>query len=165
MEKAPLKYGQIRGGNSGFVIDITDAQYIKAASGRFMKRNATTGKAEVLGASDGAVVIGWMEWGGDDTSTSSKKGWIVNDLSAVFRIPLAYDASSYTVNYSIAIKGETCDVVVVSNTQYANPTDASTGHMIIVGGLAATGTTLGVYDGYLDVMLNDAAMLRLGVGA
>jgi len=158
-----LKYGWIRGGISGFPIDITDAEVFAAQSGRFLFRNVTTGYGEIANTTDD--IIGHAEFGGDDSSTSNIKVMCINDLAAVFRIPLAYDASSYTVNYSVAILGECCDLVVSGGVQYANPTVATNKSLLIVGGKAAESTTIVATDGYLDVQINPSALGNLGVGA
>jgi len=157
-----LKYGQIRGGCNGFPIDITDAEAFAAQSGRFLFRNVTTGYGEIADTTD--TIIGHAE-SGVVASSSSKRVKCVNDLSAVFRIPLIYDASTYTVNYSDAILGECCDLKVSGGKQYANPTSASTKSLSIVGGKAATGTDIASNDGYLDVQINPSALGNLGVGA
>jgi hypothetical protein len=161
--KAPLKYGLITGESRGRSIDVTDAQAIYAASGRFAVRNATTGYAEIAQASS-AHIIGWLEGpGGDNTSTSNVKCKLLRNPSNVYRIPLAYDGTTYTVNYSKALKYENCDLLL-STRQYGNPTVVTKGHLIIVGGKAATGTTLCVTDGYLDVIIHPSLFLDLGVG-
>jgi len=161
--KAPLKYGLISGDSRGQSIDVSDSEAIYAASGRFVDRNASTGKAEIASAAS-THLIGWLEGpGGDNTSTSNVKCKLLTGKSNVYRIPLAYDASSYTVNYSIALKYENCDLLQ-STRQYGNPTVVVKGHLVIVGGLAATGTTLCATDGYLDVMIHHGLWLDLGVG-
>ena len=161
--KAPFKYGLVSGESRGQEIDVTDAQAIYARSGRFAVRNVTTGYAEIAQASS-AHIIGWLEGpGGDDTSTSGVKCKLLKNRSNIYRIPLAYDNSTYTVNWSNAIRYENCDLLR-STYQYANPTVVIKGHVIIVGGLAATGTTLCVSDGYLDVMIHPSLFLDLGVG-
>jgi len=157
-----LKYGQIRGGHAGFAIDITDAEVFNNQSGKFLFRNVTTGYGEVADTTD--AIIGHAEVEAI-ASTSRKRVWCVSDSGAVFRIPLIYDAVTYTVNYSDAILGECCDLKVSGGIQYANPTVASKKSLIIVGGKAATGTTIASNDGYLDVMINPSALGNLGVGA
>jgi len=157
-----LKYGQISGGNQGFPIDITDAEAMAAQSGRFLFRNTSTGYGEIADTTD--AIIGHAE-SAIVASTSGLRVNCVNDLTAVFRIPLIYDASTYTVNYSKAIIGEACDLKVSGGKQYANPTQASTKSLLIVGGKAATGTDIVSNDGYLDVMINPSALGNLGVGA
>jgi len=157
-----LKYGQIRGGHNGFPIDITDAEAVAAQSGRFLFRNVTTGYGEIADTTDD--VIGHAECA-TDAVTASVKVWCVNDLTAIFRIPLIYDNSTYTVNYSKVIIGEACDIKVSGGKQYANPTAATNKTLLIVGGKAATGTDIASNDGYLDVMINPSMLGNLGVGA
>jgi len=157
-----LKYGQLRGGHNGFPVDITDGEVFAAQSGRFLFRNVTTGYGEIADTTDD--ILGFAE-SAADASAASKKVWCVNDLTAVFRIPLIYDASTYTVNFSKAILGEACDVKVSGGKQYANPTTATNKSLLIVGGKAATGTAIASNDGYLEVQINPNALGNLGVGA
>ena len=157
-----LKYGQIRGGSNGFPIDITDAEVIKNQSGKFLFRNVTTGHGEIADTTDD--IIGHAE-SAADAVTASVRVKCVNDLTAVFRIPLIYDGSTYTVNYSDAILGEACDLKVSDDVQYANPTVATNKSLLIVGGKAATGTDIASNDGYLDVQINPNQLGNLGVGA
>ena len=157
-----LKYGQIRGGKEGFTVDVTDGEVISNQSGRFAFRNVTTGYAEIADTTDD--IMGFLE-APADASTSSRRAKCVVDLTAVFRIPLIYDNSTYTVNFDKTIVGECCDLKVSGGIQYANPTVATNKSLIIVGGKAATGTAIASNDGYLDVMINPSALGNLGVGA
>jgi len=157
-----LKYGQIRGGHNGFPIDITDAEVFNPQSGHFLFRNVTTGYGEVADTTD--AIIGHAEvW--KIASSSSLKVWCVNDLTAIFRIPLIYDNSTYTVNFDKTIIGEACQIKVSGGIQYVNPTVVTTKSLLIVGGKAATGTAIASNDGYLDVQINPSALGNLGVGA
>ncbi len=85
-------------------------------------------------------------------------------------LPLAYDGSTYDCNYSTALNGESCDIVVINGVQYVNVSASSKDVVTIVGGKAATaaftdgsvtGLTLG--DGYVDVQLIAAKMYSQGV--
>ena len=156
-----LRYGYVKGGKVSTPWAWTDAETVKGQSGRFVFRNITTGLIEIANTTDD--IVGFAEEG--DLTTSDSESNVIIDLTAVFSIPLAYDASTYTVNYSQTIQGECCDLVVVSDVQYANPTVATNKTLLIVGGVAATGTTVGVNDGYLLVMINPSALGNLGVGA
>ncbi len=157
-----LKYGHIHGGKVAMPWTMTDAEVIAAQSGRFVFRNVTTGLAEIADTTD--VIFGWAE-AGVESSTSGLVVNVIVDLTAVFRIPLIYENSSYTVNFSAVIKGECCDLKISSGVQYADPTNPSTKQLLIVGGKAATGTSIIGNDGYLDVMINPSALGNLAVGA
>lgn len=161
-----LRFGHIRGPVTTFPCPMTDSETVKLRSGRFVTRNASTGAFEIADTTED--VWGWVEPDDDGdgsvtTSSSTFLGLDGND--AVFRIPLIYDGSTYTVNFSQAIVGECCDLKVVSGVQYANPTAATNKSLLIVDGKAATGTTVGTNDGYLDVKINGSARANLGVGA
>ena len=160
---AELKYGCINGDHKTAVpVSITDAEAIKMQSGRFAARNTTTGAMEIADTTE--KLYGWLEFGGDDSSTSGQVANLIVDVTAIFRIPLIYDASTYTVNYSEALIGETCDLKVSGGVQYAHPEGHSANQIVIVGGKAATGTDISAADGYLDVMLNPNSMHDLYVG-
>ena len=155
------KYGHIAGGKVSVPWAWTDSETVKMQSGRFVTRNSSTGAIEIADTTEDV----WGHAEESDLTTSTSTSNVCIDLTAVFRIPLAYDASTYTVNYSQAIQGECCDLVVSSSVQYANPAAATNKSLIIVGGKAATGTTVTAGDGYLDVMINPQAQANLGVGA
>lgn len=157
-----LKYGHIRGGKEGFTVDITDGEAIANQSGRFAFRNVTTGYAEIADTTDD--IMGFLE-APEDSSTSSRRAKCINDLTAVFRIPLIYDNNTYTVNFDKTIIGECCDLKVSGGKQYVNPTVVTNKSVLIVGGKAAAGTDIVSNDGYLDVMINPSALGNLGVGA
>lgn len=158
-----LKYGHLRGGQTSIPgWQMTASETIKDKSGRFVTRNVTTGYIEIADTTED--IFGWVE-AEEKTSVSGDVFNVIVDTTAVFRMPLIYDASTYTVNYSAALMGETCDPKVSGGVQYCNPTAATNNSFIIVGGQAATGTTIGVNDGYVDVMMNVNAMHALAVGA
>lgn len=157
-----LKCSWKRGGKTSFPIEVTAAEAIYAKSGRFISRNTSTGFGEIADTTDD--LFGWIE---AEEDTSSDSGAIFNcicDITAVFNMPLIYDNSSYTVNFSVALLGETCDIKV-DTYQYCNPTAASNNSLIIVGGEAAVGTTIINTDGWVEVMMNPNAMHQLAVGA
>ena len=161
-----LRFGYIRGGKTSFPINITDSEVFLPWSGRFLARNATTGYGELADVGDLATLIGFAEapirTAGSETTSSDVYNCIC-DLTAVFRIPLIYDSSTYRVNWSVALMYESCDLKV-STVQYANPTVATSKQIILVGGQAATGTTITYADGWVDCMLNYHTMLNLAVG-
>ncbi len=151
-----MTFGHIRGGDSSFPLPMGASEVIKLQSGRFVK-NDGSGRGEIAG--DGhTTLMGFVE-AGDITCSSTESGTTlkcIDDLTAVFRIPVRYRSATYTVNYSDALIGTKHDLVVVSSIQYANLTDASEGTIIIVGGKAATSVTAN--DGYVDVRLNPETM-------
>jgi len=156
MTMKELSFGHIRGGQSGFDLSMGASEVIKALSGRFVK-NDGSGRGEVAG--DGHTTLMGFVQSGDLTCSATEAGTklkCITDVTAVFRIPMAYDGSTYTVNYSTAIDGTKHDLVVVSNIQKANITDASEGTIIVVGGKAASSATAD--DGYIDCMLNPETM-------
>ena len=163
------KYGQIRGGHNGFALNMGASETFFSKSGRFVA-NDTDGRGELADQND-STLQGFVREGapsngagGGGLDTSSTEGadvfWCVMDLTAVFRLPLAYDASTYDRNYSTALNGESCDIVVINEIQYCNVSASSKDVVRIVGGKAASaawtdgsvdGVCLG--DGYVDVML------------
>lgn len=157
-----LKYGHIRGGKVSMPWTMTDGEVINPQSGRFVFRNITTGLAEIADTTD--AIFGFAE-ASEDSSTSSLVIGVIMDLTAVFRIPLIYDNSTYNVNFSAVIKGECCDIKVSGGVQYADTSNNSKKQLLIVGGKAATATSIASNDGYLDVMINPSALNNLGVGA
>lgn len=145
-----LKYGHIRGGHSGYVTPIGASEVIKAKSGRFMKSDGS-GRAEV--AVDGSTeLIGFLEC--EEFTASATEGadkrWLINDLTAVFRIPVS--AGTYVK----AMKGKTCDLAVSSDIQGAKLDGSGEDTIIIVGGDD-------VNNRWVDVMLNPAKMGATGV--
>jgi len=150
--RKPLEFGWVRGGKSSFPVHMGASEVLKAASGRFIVNDAS-GRGEVAG--DGsASLMGFVESGDLTCSTTEGRTELncIDDVTAVFRIPLRYDGSTYTVNYSTAIDGTMHDLVVVSSIQYANITDADEDLIIIIGGQAATSTTAN--DGFVYCRMN-----------
>jgi len=162
-EGVQMRYGLISGPDYGFPIQMTAGEAIAWQSGRFVARNTTTGYAEIADTTDD--IIGWFEEGEDSSSDSGLIGKCLYSLDAIFRLPLIYDNSTYTTNYSAAILFESCDLKVSGGVQYADPHAATNKTLIIVGGKAATGTTIVGNDGYLDVIISPKNRLDLGVGA
>lgn len=150
--RKPLEFGWVRGGKSSFPVHMGASEVIKAASGRFVK-NDGSGRAEIAGDTH-TTLMGFVESGDLICSSTEAETELncIDDVTAVFRIPLRYDGSTYTVNYSTAIDGTKHDLVVVSSVQYANITDASEGTIIIVGGQAASSATAN--DGFVYCKLN-----------
>jgi len=141
------KYGQIRGGHSGFPLNMGAEETIYSKSGKFVANDAS-GRGE-LADQDDSYLQGWVREGqpddgvgGGGLTTSATEGadvfWCIMDLTAVFRMPLAYDASTYSRNYSTALNGESCDIVVITGVQYCNVSASSKDVVRIVGGKAST---------------------------
>lgn len=155
------KFGWIKGTKSAVPLPMGASEVIRAKSGRFVKPDASR-RGEIAGDTH-ARLMGFVE-SGDLTCNSTEGQTILNciiDINAVFRIPLFYDNSSFTVNYSDILIGTKHDLYVVNDIQYANLTDSDEDVIIIVGGLAATAAVSDgavadtVYgDGYVDVKLN-----------
>lgn len=147
---AQLKYGWIRGGRSGYIVPIGASEVIKAKSGRFVK-NDTSGRAEI--AVDGSTeLIGFLDC--EEFTASSTEGadkrFCINDLTAVFRIPI--NAGTYAAT----MVGKTCDLAVTSNIQGAKLDASGEDTVIIVGGDA-------VNNAYVDVMINPVKVGATGV--
>ena len=171
-----IRYGQIRGGHASFPLPMGASEQLYGKSGRFVTNDAS-GRGEVSGASS-ETLQGHVQSGTLTCSTTEGLTVLncVLDVTAVFRIPLAYDGSAYTVNYSSALLGEVCDLVVIDGTQYVTPTTVANELVRIVGGKAATAagtasmlagistptTGLCLGDGYIDVMINSAELYLQG---
>ena len=171
---AETKYGQIRGGHNGFSLPMGAAETFYSKSGRFVK-NDVSGRGE-LAVAGSASLQGFVRdgqpadgagGGGLDTHATTEgdsKFWCIIDLTAVFRLPLAYTAT-YTANYDDNMIGERCDLVVISEVQYVDVTNASQAVVRIVGGKAATAVFVPASvnglcqgDGYVDVMLIESKL-------
>lgn len=183
---AETRYGHIRGGQSGFAIPIGAAETFFSKSGRFVANDAS-GRAELADENDtklqGFVIEGAPDdgAGGGGLTTNATEGskemFCILDLTAIFRLPLAYDATTYDRNYSSALLGELCDIVLIDGVQYVNVSASAKDVVRIVGGKASTvaggvaflagisdaitGLTLG--DGYVDVMLVESTLYSQGV--
>ncbi len=155
--RKPQTFGCVSPSNPvGTPIGIGASEVIKLRSGRFVK-NDGSGRAEIAGNGHGTL-MGFIE-GADETAPATEGGIekkLLASSNYVFRIPLRYDGSTYSVNYSKAIDGTKHDLVVVSSIQYANITDNSEGVIIIVGGQAATSITAN--DGFVLCKLNPETM-------
>jgi len=158
-----LKYGHLRGGKTAVPWAMTASEAIADRSGKFVTRNTSTGAVEIADTTND--LFGWAEAAYDSASDSGAVYNVIVDITAIFRMPLIYDNSTYTVNYSDVLKGETCDIKVSGGIQYCDPSNATNNSLIIVGGQAATGTDISENDGYVDVMMNPNAMYQLSVGA
>lgn len=156
-----VRYGPMGQYSAGVPVGMGASEVVKARSGRFAV-NDGSGRAEIADDGD-SEIIGWVEVGEQTCSSTegATKATLIRDLDLVFRIPLAYDASTYTVNYASTLLWKTCDLKVVSTYQKANLTTADDDVLIVVGGKAATSSTAD--DGYVDVMMNPAKFGATGV--
>ena len=175
---AETRYGQIRGGHNGFSLPMGASETFYSKSGRFVK-NDVSGRGE-LALAGSSTLQGFVRDGQPDDGAGGgglgtggtegdKKFWCIIDLSAVFRLPLAYTAS-YTANYDDNMIGEHCDLVVISGVQYVDVTNSAKDVVRVVGGKAATAvfvpagiTGLTQGDGYVDVMLIESKLYAQGV--
>jgi len=151
-----LKYGPIL--NESAMVKLPRgmgaSEVVYLASGRFVT-NDGAGFLDIADDGD-SELAGWVECA-EGTTSSTAGGTKATFTPAcccptVFRIPLAYESSTYTVNYSDALLGKTCDIIRRSNIQKINLTTADDDCLIVVGGEAATSNTAD--DGYVDVMFN-----------
>jgi len=154
-----LKYGWIRGGKVSIPVPIGNGEVIHSQSGRFVKNDAS-GRAEIAGDTN-TVLWGFLECediaAADNTSEGKYTRNMIIDLTAVFRIPIRFESATYTVNYSAAVLGKSCDLVVADgDIQWANLTDGDESTIVIVGGKAASAAAAD--DGWVDVMLNPAKL-------
>ena len=160
-----LKFGPIY--NESSMVNLPRSmgasEVIKSRSGRFVIEDGS-GYLDIADDND-SELAGWVEVG--EQTANSTDGVTKCSLTpaancpTVFRVPLAYDGSTYTVNYGITLLGKTCDLIVVSTIQKINLTTADDDCLIVVGGLAATSTTAD--DGYVDVMFNPNEVGATGV--
>jgi hypothetical protein len=145
-----LKYGQISGGEQGYEHILAAAQTIVAASGKFVKRTgASTDTVTIAGDGD-TELLGHLEVEAIATTLGTEKRKVVNDLTAVFRIPV----NSGT--YEHVMKGKTCDLSVSNNVQGAQLDASTEDTLIIVNGDEVNNL-------WVDVMLNPGEMAATGV--
>lgn len=145
-----LKYGHIRGGTQGYSGIVAASQTILAASGKFVYRTGASTATYTLGADAIGEIAGWMEIEAISSTAGTEVRKIINDLTAVFRIPI----NSGT--YAEYMKGKTCDMSVSSNVQGAQLDASSEDTLIIVGGDAVNNV-------WVDVMINPNKIGATGV--
>jgi len=111
--KKDLKYGpQLPVGNCGMKVLMGASEVIKAQSGRFVKPDGTSRRAEIAGDGD-TELMGWVELHEHTTSATEggTEAWCINDLNQIFRLPV--DSGTWAVT----MVGETCDLAVSSSIQ------------------------------------------------
>lgn len=132
-EGVQLKYGIIKGEDFGVKLSVPmgASEVIKAASGRFVKNDAS-GRMEIAVAGS-TLLMGWVELG-EQTCSATEGGTVACFYPAwgaqmmVFRIPIN------TGTYAATMIGKTCDLSVVSSIQGAALGASSEDTIIIVGG-------------------------------
>ena len=153
--KLDVKFGVLDGDAKGTTVGMAASAVVKNASSRFV--TASSGNAAIAGAT-ASLLLGFVDVG--EQTCSSTAGATIATLyrnpAYVYRIPLKYDGSTYTVNYSAACIGCAFDFVVLSNVQYINLTLSTYNPLVVVGGQAASSTTAG--DGYCDVIINPSML-------
>lgn len=153
--KLDVKFGVLDGDAKGTPVGMAASAVVKNASGRFV--TASSGNAAIAGDT-ASLLLGFVDVG--EQTCSATAGATIATLyrnpAYVYRIPLKYNGSTYTVNYSSACIGCAYDFVVLSNVQYINLTLSTYNPLIVVGGQAATSATAG--DGYCDVIINPSML-------
>jgi hypothetical protein len=165
-----LKFDWIRGGKSSFPLPMGASVTIYPQSGKFVDMSGGYG---ALATASSTYLTGWVECGKwDHTANAEGAAWkasatagaqlldCIRDLTAVFRMPLAYLTATYTTNYADTLIGYLRDIYT-STYQYADLTNGTDDFLVVVGGRAATAAVAAgaVGDGYVDVMMNPATAL------
>ncbi len=134
-----IKYGQVMGPCVNLEFPVAASEIFKHLGGAFVKIDANN-RVAIAGATDTAI-IGWANTG--DFTASSTAGQTkvpVNiSLDAVYRMRL--DAAQ-TETQLKGLIGETCDMIVTSNIQYAD-VDASAQDVLLIVGYEYLGSGLG----------------------
>ena len=148
-----LRYGRIAGGELGFVLEMGASEVIKAQSGRFVSPDtaSTPNRGEIAVAGD-TELLGWIELA-EQTCSSTEggtSGWCINDLTAVFRVPVN------TGTFTRIMKGKVCDLAVTSDIQGVDLTASGEDVVWIMDGDL-------VNNYWVDVRLNPLKMCATGV--
>jgi len=146
-----LKYGHVRGGSEGFNVPIGASEVFSNASGRFVKPDGANRRAELAGDAD-TELMGFLvcEAFTSSATEGADERFCINDLTAVFRIPV--NAGTYAKT----MIGETCDLSISSNIQGAQLNASDEDTLIVVGGDVDN-------NNWVDVMLNPNKMAAVGV--
>lgn len=124
-----LKYGQISGGEgSGMYGILVAAMVVNNASGKFVYRTGASTDTVTLALDGTTELLGHLECEAIASAVGNEKRKIVDDLTAVFRIPIN---SGTFAHYMI---GKKCDISISSGIQGAQLDAATEGTLIIVGG-------------------------------
>lgn len=161
IDSKPQSCGWVYGGKSGFVLPMAASEIITANGGNFVKKDAS-GYGTQAGDGDGTLA-GSVDSGSMTTSSTAgaTKLWCIADTTARFIIPLRYDGSTYTQNWAETLRGKTCDLIVVSNVQYANLTTSDDDTIIVYDGYPASSTTAN--DGFVLCSMVPSALNTGGV--
>ncbi len=151
IDKKPLNTSWVYGGKSGFALPMAASEIISAQGGNFVKKDGS-GYGTQAGDGD-SNLAGWVDSGSMTTSSTAGDTilWCIDDVTARFLIPYRYDGSTYTATWAETLRGKRCDLIVVSDVQYANLTTSSEDVIIAYDGLPATSTSAN--DGFLLVGL------------
>lgn len=145
-----IRYGQIKGGEIGYEHLLAASQAVLPTSGHFVYRTGASTDSVTLATDGTAELLGWMECESIASSTGKESRKIINDLTAVFRMPI--DSGTYTH----LMEGKTCDLNITSSIQGAGLDQSDEDTLVIVGGDI-------VDNKWVDVMLNPNKMFTVGV--
>ena len=134
MSEKRVQYGRIRGDDRGVLGDIPVAasQAFKARSGKFVKLDAS--KHADIAESGDSELFGWALVGGDTTSSSTAAATKVSvdtSVTSIFELP--YDDTTVTEANLAELLGETCDLIVASDIQYADIGESNEDTIQILG--------------------------------
>ncbi len=126
-----LKYGQISGGEgSGMYGILVAGMVVNNASGKFVYRTGASTDTVTLALDGTTEILGFLECEAIASAVGTEKRKIIDDLTAVFRIPINGGTTFY--HYHI---GKKCDIsVATGNIQGANIAEGVEGTLIIVDG-------------------------------
>lgn len=149
-----LKYGPFKGNTELYVPGYMGAsEVISNQSGRFVVQDGA-GYLDIAAAGD-TEIAGWVEGAAQTTNATdgvTKLSLIpaAACLGMVFRIPIN------TGTFAITMRGDTCDISVVSNIQGADLTASGEDVIIILDGDL-------VNNNWVDVTLNPLKLSATGV--
>lgn len=134
-----VKYGQVAGPSVNIEFPVAASEVFKHLGGAFVKIDSNN-RVAVAGATDTAI-IGWA-FTGDFTASATAgqtKIAVNTSLDAIYRMRL--DAAQTEAQLRGLI-GETCDIIVTSNIQYAD-VDASAVDILFIVGYEYFGSAIG----------------------
>jgi len=170
MTTQQLKYDWVTGGLTRWPLAMAASQKFVDRGGKFV--DIASGYGTVVDANS-SYIFGWAEVPGhasgyDYYTTSATAGAeelsVIISPDAVFKMPVAYDGSSYTVNYAYTVIGTAHDIYRdgTSYVQFADLTNSTDDLLIVLGGKAASAVaavTGYTSDGYAYVRPNPAVMI------
>jgi hypothetical protein len=133
MSEKRVEYGKIRGDDSGVIglVPVAASQAFKALSGKFVKLDDSK-HADIADSGD-SELFGWALVGGDTTSSATAAGTKISvdtSTSSVFELPI--DEAKTEAELALLL-GETCDLIVSDDIQYADVGESSEDTIQIVG--------------------------------